>query len=91
MTVLDILWYIGVIAILVAGWWLIKRMDDAAKDKSRENAYKLLEMENPPKKELKKTIRALHIYGGRVRRDQEFLQLRARLTQKLDGIEYGSR
>ncbi len=91
MSVWDVLTYIGVIVVLGGAWYFIKRMDRAAKDKSRENAYRLLEMENPPTKELKRTIRDLNLYGGRLKRDQEFLQLRQKLTRKLDGLEYGSR
>jgi hypothetical protein len=91
MTVVDVLWYVLAMAVLIGAWWFIKRMDGAAKDKSREKAYKLLEMENPPAKDIKKTIRDLHLYGGRMKRDQEFLQLRVRLTKKLDAIEADSR
>jgi hypothetical protein len=91
MSVWDVLTYIGVIVVLGGAWYFIKRMDRAAKDKSRENAYRLLEMENPPTKELKRTIRDLNLYGGRLKRDQEFMQLRQKLTRKLDGLEYGSR
>lgn len=87
MHALDILTYIAVMLVLAGAWWFIKRMDGAAKDKSRENAYRLLEMENPPAKELKRTIRNLQLYGGRMKRDQEFIQLRAKLTSKLDTIE----
>ena len=91
MTVWDVLTYIGVMIVLGGAWYFIKRMDNAAKDKSRETAYRLLEMEDPPVKEVKRTIRDLHLYGGRLKRDQEFMQLRRRLSQKLDAIEYGSR
>jgi hypothetical protein len=91
MSVWDVVGYIIVMVVLGGAWYLIKRLDNNAKNKSRENAYRLLEMENPPAKELKRTIRDLHLYGGRVRRNQEFIQLRQRLTRKLDGIEYGSR
>ena len=91
MSVWDVLTYLGVMVVLGGAWWFIKRMDGAAKDKSREKAYKLLEMDNPPAKEIKRTIRDLHLYGGRLKRDKEFVQLRVKLTQKLDTIEYGSR
>ena len=91
MSVWDIITYIAVMVVLGGAWWFIKRMDATAKNKSRENAYRLLDMETPPAKELKRTIRDLHIYGGRMKRDQEFIQLRAKLTRKLDAIEFGPR
>ena len=88
MTAWDVFAYIGMVAVLAAAWYAMRRLDRKARAKSREKAYQLLDMDNPPVKELKKTIRELQLYGGRMKRDLEFLQLRERLSRKLDAIEY---
>ena len=84
MDVWGLIWFIALILALAGVMVLLNRLDRRAKNKSRENAYRLLDMENPPANELKKTIRDLHLYGGRLKKDKEFVQLRSRLTQKLD-------
>jgi len=86
----DIASILGIVVLLAAGWWLLRRLDQHAKLKSRDRAYKLLDMDNPSVKEMKSTIRELQLYGGRLKRNKEFQQLRHRLTQKLDTIESSS-
>jgi hypothetical protein len=87
MGVWDILSYIGLMVVLAAAMYFIHRMDKSAKAKSRENAYRLLDMEDPPPRDLKRTIRDLSLYGGRLKRDKEFLQLKERLNRKLEAAE----
>jgi hypothetical protein len=81
----------GIIIVLIGAWILLKRFDKNAKTRVREKAYKLLDMKNPAARDLKTNIRDLQLYGGRLKRDQEFMQLRQRLSKKLEGIEAASR
>jgi hypothetical protein len=66
--------------------FLVNRMDKSAKNKYRKEAYTLLESPSPDTKEIKKTLKGLSLYGGRWRKDKEFVQLIKRLSEKLDKI-----
>jgi len=66
---------------------LLTRVDKRTKNKWRKNAYDLLEMNRPDPEEVIKTIKYLRLYGGRIRRDKEFIQLVMRLQEKLDSID----
>ena len=90
MSFWDIASVIGVMIVLAVAWWLLRRMDQHAKFKNRDRAYQLLDMENPPVREMKTIIRNLQLYGGRLRRNKEFHQLRQRLSEKLATMESAS-
>ena len=76
--------FILVILALVFILYLLNRLDKRTKNKWRKNAYDLLEMHNPDKTEVINTIKYLRLYGGRIRKDKEFVQLIVRLQDKLD-------
>ena len=75
--------FVLIVGALIALWWLTKRLDRKAKDQIRRDAYRLLDMENPSEEEVKKTLKGLMLYGGRMRPDKEFVALRQRLSKKL--------
>lgn len=79
--------FILVILVLIFLLYLLNRLDKRTKNKWRKSAYDLLEMENPDKNEVINTIKYLRLYGGRIRKDKEFVQLVARLQDKLDTNE----
>ncbi len=66
---------------------VLARIDRRTKNKWRKSAYELLETDIPDPEEVLKTIKHLRLYGGRIRRDKEFIQLVARLQSKLDSLE----
>ena len=90
MSFWDIVSVIAIIIVLGVAWWGIRRLDQNAKWRSRDRAYKLLDMDNPSVREMKSTIRELQLYGGRLKRNKEFQQLRQRLSEKLEMIESAS-
>jgi len=76
-----------IILFLVFVLLLITRLDRRIKNKWRKSAYSLLEMSEPDPEEIKKPIKGLRLYGGRIRRDKELQQLISRLHDKLASIE----
>jgi hypothetical protein len=66
--------------------FLLTRYDRRAKNRYRKTAYSLLETDNPDLKEIKNTIKGLHLYGGRWRKNKEFQELIMRLHNKLDSL-----
>lgn len=83
---MDIFYFILIIVILIAVIILLRRSDTRTKNKYRKAAYSLLEKSKPDPKELKDTIKYLRLYGGRWRKDKEFLELAKRLIDKLDSV-----
>jgi hypothetical protein len=75
-----------VVLVLVGLLFIVRWTDNNAKNKYRRDAYKLLDSPAPDPAMIKKTMKGLHIYGGRWRRDKEFAQLIRRLSEKLDSI-----
>lgn len=84
---MDYVYFILVILFFGFLLYLISRFDRKVKNRHRKTAYSLLEMDNPDPKEVKNTIKGLHLYGGRWRKNKEFQQLIMRLHDKLDGIK----
>jgi hypothetical protein len=70
------------VLVLVGAWVLVNRIDKRAKERYRRDAYRILDTENPTEKELKETLRGLSLYGGRIKKDQEFEELKRRLSSK---------
>ena len=84
---MDIFWFILVLAVLVFIMFLLNKFDRMTKNKHRQKAYTLLEAETPDPKEIKDTIKGLRLYGGRMRKDQEFQKLIKELQDKLSSID----
>ena len=84
---MDYALFILLIVILAGAVILLRRSDTRTKNKYRKAAYSLLEKSNPDPRELKDTIKFLRLYGGRWRKDKEFVELAKRLIDKLDSVE----
>ena len=84
---MEYLTFILLILFLIFLLFLLTRIEKGTKNKWRKTAYELLEMESPDSEELLKTIKHLRLYGGRIRKDKEFMQLITRLQDKLASIE----
>ena len=84
---MDYVYFALVIIALVAASYLLNRADKKTKNKYKLEAYKLLDMPDATPDAIKKNIKMLRLYGGRFRKDKEFMQLIDRLIAKLDKIE----
>jgi cbb3-type cytochrome oxidase subunit 3 len=84
---MDYFWFFLFLIFLVLVLFVLNKMDRLNKNKYREAAYMLLETDNPDPKEIKSTIKGLQLYGGRIRKDQEFTKLIRQLQDKLFSIE----
>jgi hypothetical protein len=87
MQPIDIVIFIVIVLVLVGAVILLHRSEVKTKNKHKITAYNLLEEKNPDPKKIKSTIRMLHVYGGRFRKDQEFAQLIKMLSNLLNEIE----
>jgi hypothetical protein len=83
---MEYLWFVLIIIVLLLALVGLNKIDKREKNKYRKAAYTLLETVNPDLKEIKNTIKGLRLYGGRWRKDQEFVQLVKRLQDKINGI-----
>ena len=72
--------FIIVLALLLVG---LNKLDARTKKRHKQEAYKLLETSSPDAQEVKSTIKALRLYGGRWKKDKECIQLVERLQNKL--------
>ena len=61
---------------------VLNKSQNRTRDKYKINAYKLLETSEPSAKEISDTIKALQLYGGRLRKDKESVELIKRLQDK---------
>ena len=84
---MDYLYFVLIIFALVAIIFLLRRSEKRLKNKYKKDAYRLLETPNPGRGEIIKTIKYLRLYGGRWRKDKEFIELVKRLVDKLDKTE----
>lgn len=84
---MDYVYFVLFILVLIGLLILVTKIDARAKNKWRKYAYNLLETESPDPEEVKKTIKGLRLYGGRWRKDKEFVQLVQRLQAKFEAIE----
>ena len=88
---MDTFWsyftFAAIVIVLCLSWWLLNRMDKRTKNRYKKEAYKLLDTPDCTKKEITYTIKMLRLYGGRFRKDKEFIQLVNRLIDKLDKID----
>lgn len=79
---MDYVWFSILVLVLVGSLIFIKYLDRKAKARNREEAYRVLDLPNPSEKDLKNAIQGLHLYGGRLRKDKEFVDLKERLAKK---------
>ncbi len=84
---MDLFIFILIIIVLALIIYLLNRIEKKTKLNYKKTAYQLLEGINPTPKEIKDTIKGLRLYGGRIRKDKECVQLVQRLLEKLDTVE----
>lgn len=84
---MDYVYFALMIVALGVASWLLQRADKKTKNKYKIEAYKLLDAPDATPDAIKKNIKMLRLYGGRFRKDKEFIQLTDRLIAKLDEIE----
>ena len=84
---MEYLSFILIILFLVFLLFLCNRIEKGIKNKWRKTAFDILEMANPNKEDILKTIKHLRLYGGRIRRDKEFKQIIERLQDKLERLQ----
>ena len=63
-------------------FYLLVRSEKSTKKNYKEKAANLLLTSDPDLKELKDTIKNLHLYAGRIRKDKEALNLITQLRDK---------
>jgi hypothetical protein len=80
-------WFAVIVIALIAAWFMLNRMDKKTKNKYKKDAYRLLDEPSATVKEITYTIKMLRLYGGRFRKDKEFVQLVNRLIEKLEKME----
>jgi hypothetical protein len=77
--------YFGLIIVALGGAsYLLTWMDKKTKNKHKIEAYHLLDSPDASNEDIKKNIKMLRLYGGRWRKDKEFIQLINRLIDKLE-------
>jgi hypothetical protein len=79
---MDYFLYALLILVLIAAAFYIHKIDTRIKNKYKKEAYRLLEMSAPSRKEIKDTIKGLRLYSGRIIRDKEAVQLINSLLDK---------
>jgi cbb3-type cytochrome oxidase subunit 3 len=84
---MDYVYFILITLILVAIIYFLNRSEKKTKNKHKKEAYRLLDTPNPDQREIISTIKCLRLYGGRWRKDQEFIELIKRLAERLAIIE----
>lgn len=80
---MDYFYFFLFLLALIAGLIFLMRADRRIRSRYKKTAYRLLETANPNSKEVRDTIKGLRLYGGRIRKDKESLQLVNRLLDKL--------
>jgi hypothetical protein len=83
---MDVAYFILIILALVALMYLLSRSEKKTKNKYKKDAYRLLDMPNPDRAEITKSIKLLRLYGGRWRKDKEFIELVKRLVDRLNNM-----
>ena len=80
---MNYLYFFLLVAFLAGLLVFLFRLEKQAKRRQRRTAYDLLEKKNPSTQEIKQALKGLRLYGGRWRKDKEFLQLILRLEERL--------
>ncbi len=84
---MDYFYLVLMILVLVGLVVLLNRMDKRTKNKHKKEAYELLDAPDATPDAIKKNIKMLRLYGGRWKKDKEFIQLIDKLIAKLDKID----
>ncbi|OGO06651.1 MAG: hypothetical protein A2Y92_05190 [Chloroflexi bacterium RBG_13_57_8] len=79
---MDFFYFALIILVLAGIIFLLNRVEKGIKSRFKKSAYALLETDRPDPKEVRDTIRGLHLYGGRLFKDKECVQLVDRLLMK---------
>jgi hypothetical protein len=80
---MDYVYLFLLVAFLAGALFFLFRLEKQAKYRQRRAAYDLLEKKNSSAQEIKQALKGLRLYSGRWRKDKEFLQLIARLEERL--------
>ncbi|MGD1119063.1 MAG: hypothetical protein ABR886_06205 [Dehalococcoidales bacterium] len=80
---MDYAIFILVILALGAAMFFLQRSEKRTKNKYKKEAYRLLDTPDPDPTVVAKTIKLLRLYGGRWRKDKEFVELVKRLAERL--------
>ena len=83
---MDILVFILILLVLFAVMYLLNRSEKKTKNKYKKEAYRILDTPHPTRAEIANSIRLLRLYGGRWRKDKEFIELVNRLKDRLNSI-----
>jgi hypothetical protein len=84
---MDYFYFFLFVVVLVGALVLLMRIDARIKRRYRKDAYTLLEDPSPSAADVRRTIKGLRLYGGRWRRNKEFIQLTERLIERLKDIK----
>lgn len=79
---MDYLYFALIIIALLSIIFLLNRLEKGIKAKYKKTAYGLLEKASSDPREVKDTIKGLRLYGGRLFKDKECVQLVNRLLIK---------
>jgi len=80
---MDYFYFFLLLAFLAGALFLLFRLEGREKRRQRKAAYNLLERRDASAREIKQALKSLRLYGGRWRKDKEFIQLIARLEERL--------
>jgi hypothetical protein len=80
---MDYLYLFLLVAFLAGMLFFLFRLEKREKYRQRKAAYDLLERHDASAQEIRKALKNLRLYGGRWRKDKEFLQLILRLEERL--------
>ena len=80
----DYFFFIAFILVLAGASYLLTRMEKTTKKKVKKEAYRLLDMPDPARADIIKSIKMIRLYGGRWFKDKEFKQIADRLIDKLE-------
>ncbi len=81
---MQYVWFFGIMALMVLLLLLLSQWEKRIKRNYQKQAYHLLEQDSPDPKRVKKSIRSLRLYQGRLRPDEEVRELILRLQSKLE-------
>ena len=85
---MEYFYFVLFILALIVILFLLFKYDARVKSGYKKAAYRLLETSSPDVKEVRDTIKGLRLYGGRIRKDKETVELVNRLQEKFAKILY---
>jgi len=83
---MDYVTFFLVIIVLVGIVVLLNKFESRTKNRYKRDALRLLETPDPSPGEVKSTLRGLHLYSGRIKKDKEALHLARQLYKKHGSI-----